>query len=351
MALERRTLTVIRDQAQTELNRIPGVDSRIRRSVLNVLSRMVAAVVWGLEGMIVFASTQIFADTATGTYLRRIAAIWGVDAVAATFASGEVDLTGNDGSIIPSGTLLARQDGVQYSTIAEATIAAGVAVVSVQASLGGEIANAVAGTALNFLSPVSGVDSAAAVAVGGLTGGADEESDLKLRTRLLQAIRKPAAGGSVSDYERWALEALVSVSRVFPSSPGPGQVDVLFVEDDEFDGPIPDAAAIAIVQAYINDPSRKPITADVTVGAPAALTVDFTITLNPDTAAIRLAVEANLKDLLRREGEPGATVPRSPLREAISGSAGEFDHTLTVPAGDVVVGATEIAVLGTITWV
>lgn len=93
------------------------------------------------------------------------------------------------------------------------------------------------------------------------------------------------------------------------------------------------------------------MTADVNVLAPTAVPLDFTIHVDPDTASVRAAVEAELVDLLAREGSPGGTLRLSRIREAISRAAGESFHTMTVPAADVTLTGLQLSTLGTITWV
>ena len=104
----------------------------------------------------------------------------------------------------------------------------------------------------------------------------------------------------------------------------------------------------AAVQDYIDE--RRPVTAQVTVLAPVAVPLALTIALTPDTTAVRAAVTAELQDLLRRDAKPGGTILISRIREAISVSAGEQNHVLTVPSVDVTHAAGEMPTLGTITW-
>ncbi|HYF35448.1 MAG TPA: baseplate J/gp47 family protein, partial [Prosthecobacter sp.] len=100
----------------------------------------------------------------------------------------------------------------------------------------------------------------------------------------------------------------------------------------------------------------RPVTAEVFVEAPVAVPLNFTIRLKnaagatESSATIRAAVEAELEDLIRRDAEPGGTILFSRIREAISTAAGEFDHSITVPAADITHDDDEIATMGTITW-
>lgn len=354
MPFDRPALPQLITRIQTDIEgRLPGTDPRLRRSALGVLARAEAGAVHGLYGYLDWLAQQLMPDTAETEHLDRWGSIWGVTRKAAAAAIGNVTFTGTDGSIIDAGTGLQRSDGVEYTTDAEATIAGGIASVAVTADVGGQDTNAVAEVALLLVSPVSGVQSSAPVAAGGLTGGADAETDEDLRARLLARIQIPPQGGSKSDYEAWAL-AVAGVTRVWvmPAWLGLGTVGVFFVRDDDDDF-IPDAAEVAAVQAYIDE--LRPVTADATVLAPLAVAVDMTIALSPNTAAVQAAVTAELADLFRREAEveDGAgsgIIPISHLREAISLAGGETDHQLTVPAADVIFNPGEIGKLGTITF-
>ena len=353
MPFETPTLSEIAEDARAELNRLPGADSRLRRSLLDVWARIVAAAAWSLYGFASWISRQVFPDTAELEYLERWAAIWGIARIAATYATGSVTLTGVDGTVVPTGTGLRRSDGVDYTTTSPATIAGGTATAAVAAAVAGEAGNAAAATVLSFIAPVSGAASTATVTGGGLVGGADQETDTSLRSRLLARMRTPPDGGSVDDYEAWALAALAGVTRVWVTSPSIGLVSVLFVMDGGGGGGgiLPSSGQIATVQTYIDDPSRRPVTAVVAVAAPTATAVAFTIDLlTGDTAAIRAAVQAELTDLFVREGTPGGAILISHIREAISQATGETDHILTSPTANVVMGAGAIPVLGTCTW-
>lgn len=200
---------------------------------------------------------------------------------------------------------------------------------------------------------LAGVASAAVVTVGGLAGGADEETDEELRTRLLLRIRQPPHGGAKHDYTQWALAAHPDVTRVWvlPHGMGLGTVIVWFATDDVATGPIPLPEVVAAVQTYIDGPAVRPVTAGVYVVAPVPAPLDLTIAgLSPATLAVREAVAAEILDLLRREAEPGGTILISHLREAISIAAGEWDHALVSPTADIAHGTGHMAVVGEITW-
>ncbi len=353
MPFARPTVSQLVEEARAELNRLPGADSRLRRSLLDVLARIIAGLTWGLYGFGAWILRQVFADTAEAEQLERLAAIYGVPRIAATFATGSVDIVGENGTIVSSGTRFRRADGAEFESTADATIAGGTAVAPVTAVLPGVSGNCDAGVSLGFQSPVAGAAASVTVHSAGIVGGADEENDEALRARLLERIRQPPHGGSFDDYQLWTRQALVGVTRVWVDSPNPGEVRVLFVMDSGGGGGgiLPSAGQIATVQDYIDNDARRPVTADVAIDAPTLTAQDFTIDLGAnDTAEIRAAIVAALTDLFRRESAPGATVFLSHIREAISGATGEVDHVLTVPSANVTTGPTAISVVGAFTW-
>lgn len=352
MAFARPTLQQLLDRIQADIeSRLPGTDPRLRQSLLGIVARAHAGATHGLYGYLDWLSRQILPSTAEAEILEQHASWWGVARLAAAPAQGNVTVTGTDGSVIPAGTTLQRSDGAQYTTEAEATIASGSATAAVTAVDGGQDTNASAGQKLTLVAPIPGVQSSATVAAGGLVGGTDIETDDALRERLRQRVQNRPQGGALADYETWALE-VEGVTRVFvmPNWNGLGTVGVYFMRDDDA-SPIPDAGEVAAVQAYIDE--RRPVTAAVTVYAPTAVPVAMTISLNPNTSAVQLAVTAELQELFRRQNvEDGAgsgTVLLTHIREAISRAAGENNHTIDLVA-DVTLNTGEITTLGAITF-
>ncbi len=354
MAFNRPTLQTIIQRIQTDIeSRLAGTDPRLRRSVLGVLGRTLAGTAHGLHGHLDWQSRQIIPDTAEAEILDRWASWWGVSRKPAAAATGNVTFTGTDGGTIPAGATLQRADALEYTTSAECIITGGTATVAVTASSAGQDTSAVGGVALSLVSPAAGVQSTTTVATGGLTGGADEETDAALRDRLHARVQNPPHGGNSADYEAWALE-VEGVTRVwvFPMWLGIGTVGVFFVRDDDA-GFIPDAGEVQTVQDYID--ARRPVTAELTVVAPIESVVDMAIQISPNTTAVQMAIEAELTDLFRRgagveDGAGSGTILIFHIREAISRADGEFNHVLVTPAADVTFSAGKIGSLGNITW-
>lgn len=351
MPYNRPTLPDLIDAAETDIEaRLPGADARLRNSNLNVLARVEAAGLDGIYDFVVWVSKQILPDTSEAEILDRHASIWGITRTPAAFAQGNVTISGTNSTVIPAGTRLRRADEVTYKTDAEATIASGTATVAVTAETAAAAGNASAAAAVSLISPIAGVTTLAAVASGGLTGGADAETDAALRTRVLARIQQPPHGGADFDYVKWAL-AFPGVTRawVYPQELGLGTVTVRFMMDDTYSDGIPLSADVTALQAYLD--ALRPVTADLTVVAPVAVPLDIAaLTIEPSSSTVQAAIEAEVADLIRREAEPGSTILISHLREAISIAAGETDHALTDPNADIEHDTGEIATVGTYPW-
>ena len=358
MSFTRPTLAALVTRIRADFHgRLDSFGALLRRALVEVLAVVWAGAVHMLHGHLEWLGKQIFADLSERTYLLRQAAMYGLSPTAATYASGTVTATGENGSAIDTDAVLVSTDGVRYEVTATATIAAGEAAVSIRAIEAGDAGNIDAAATLSFESPVVGVDADATVDVGGIAGGFDEEDTEELRDRLLLRLREPPQGGNEQDYLAWTL-AVAGVTRawVFPNEDGLGTVVVRFVCDDLVDI-FPEAAVVTSVQTAID--AERPITAEVTVEAPTALEVDFDIWITPeagqDEATVQAAVEAELADLFRREAEPGdgagsGTILLSHLRTAIGVAEGVDDFALLSPGADVEPGTGQLPVLGTVTW-
>jgi uncharacterized phage protein gp47/JayE len=350
MPFTRPTLSDLLTRARGDMAaRLPGADLTLRRAATRVLADVHAGACHELHGHLAFLADQILATTAEGEFLDRHSTLWGVPRTAATQATGNVMFTGVHATVIPAGTVLRRTDGAEFTTDAEATISGATATVAATSVDFAATANTDAGAPLTLATPIAGIQSTATVAAGGLSGATDTETDAALRARILDRIRQPPHGGASFDYVTWAKE-ISGVTRawVYPGEQGPGTVVVRFVRDNDA-SLIPDSGEVATVQDYID--GLRPVTANVSVLAPMAVSLDLTISgLSPNTAAVKSAIEAEFADLLAREAEPGGTILLSHLREAISLAAGEYDHHLDSPVADVTHTAGQIAVPGTISW-
>ncbi|HHX4179432.1 TPA: baseplate J/gp47 family protein, partial [Citrobacter braakii] len=267
------------------------------------------------------------------------------DAVA---ASGFMRWDGvTNGLKVSAGSVIQRDDLVQYIVQADATSAGGVLRVPVVCSMTGITGNMDDGEALSLVTPVNGLPS------GGMadtvTGGFDIEDLDVWRARVLERYYWTPQGGADGDYVVWAKEVPgVTRAWTYRHWMGTGTVGVMIASSDLIN-PILDDATVAAAQAHI-EPLAPVAGSDLYVFKGTPKTVNYTIDLNPDTPEIRAAVEAELRSFLLRDGYPEGTLELSRTNEAISIAAGEYSHKLLSPTVDTPVAKNELAVLGVITW-
>lgn len=354
MPWERPTLKQLFERISRDFSgRLLDGGEVLSRSVLTVFSKIWAGACHHMHDMLAWLFLQVFADTAEGAYLARWARVWNIFRKPAAAAVGSVSFSGADGAIIPAGTLMQHQaGGLQYAARADGEASGetsgGSISVLVRAVERGAAGNLPAGAALTLTAPIAGVRSDGLVDADGISGGADEETEESLRQRFLARLRQPPRGGSKADYEAWALE-VPGVTRAwcYPMGLGLGTVALMFVTDNAPGGPIPTPEMVARVQAHI-EPLRPAAVRDWQVFAPEPMPITIRLSLRPDTESVRLAVRAELGDLLAREAAPETVLFRSHISEAVSLAPGELDHTLYAPAANIEIPAGYFPVLGDI---
>lgn len=342
----------LRQQSRADLAaRLATQGPALRRRVSDVVGDVIGEAAYLQYRFLVWQSLQFLPDTQEGAFLARSGDIYSVPRKLATAATGTATFSGVAGVDIPAGTGLLAADGVtQFATTADVVITGGGTVdAPIAAVTAGAVTNLATSAILTLSSAISGVVATAVVAGLGTTGGADDETDLLYRPRVLDRIRTPPQGGAATDYATWA-EACEGVTRAWsvPLNRGPGTVDVMFVMDGRSDI-IPLSADIAVVQAAID--LARPVTADVLVFAPVAdpLAVTFSA-FSPNTAAAHAAAQGAISGFIANESSPGGTLRFSRLVRAIEDASGVTYFTLSAPTADVTAATSHIATLGTVTF-
>ncbi len=360
MSLTRPTRQQIIDRIASDFKSDFGATYIALRSFLQIFARVFAGGLHLLYGYLDNVVEEMFASSASGAWLERIGAEYGILRTAATASAGGGTATGTVGTVIPAGSELQSSSGNLYTTDAAYTIGAGGSVaVEVTASTEGEASNEAGGAVLTFVSPIAGVDTSVTIDSDGLAGGTDEEADEAYRARILARMRFAPQGGCAADYVTWAKEVSgVTRAWTYPQYMGRGTLAVFFMRDNDTD-PYPSLDAAAEVREYLvsHEDSRGitvgcPVTAEpgLFVLAPVRKTVNLSIALYPNTAAVQAAVQDQLEDLFYREGGPGETIYLSEIAEAVSLAEGEERHRPVLPAADVVCAYNEVPEVGTITW-
>lgn len=360
MSLTRPTLTELIDRIVADFKSSFGATYVALRSFIMIFARVLGGAAHLIYGYLDNVVDQLFILTASSSYLEKIGSEYGILRKAATVSTGTITITGVATIVVPTGTELQSTSENVYTTDAEVTIGGGGSITAdVTAKVAGEDSNEGGAAVLTFVTPIAGVDTSATVDADGLTEGTDEEDDTDYRARILARKRFAPHGGAAEDYIAWAKEVSgVTRAWVYSQYQGLGTLALFFMRDDDTD-PFPDATEIATVRSYIvsHEDSRGvtvgcPVTAEpgLFVLAPTKKEIDLSISLYPNTAAVQAQVEAQLEDLLYREGGPAETVYLSEVSEAISLAEDEERHSLTSPVADIVCAYNEVAVLGTITW-
>ena len=250
----------------------------------------------------------------------------------AAAATGVVNGTGVNGTLLPAGTLMQVSDGRQFQVMADAAVSGGTVSANAIALVAGAASNLAPGTALTLVSPVTGIDSAfSADSVSGISGGADREKDSDAVYRLQQRLGAEPMGGAPADYARWALQ-VPAITRAWGvrNPAGATTAGVIIMADGNTPDGLPTISQRDQVLDYIRDPKRGPPD-ELFVIIPTLVTIDITLTIVPDTTAIRTAIQEGLKDLFFREAVPFGSIPHSHLIEVISGVVGEYNHTFVSP--------------------
>lgn len=350
MAFQRPTLPELVDRIQSDfISRLTLVGAVLRRAMVYVLSRVLAGAAHLLHGHLEYLGKQLFPDLSDRPFLIRQASAFGMTPNAPGFAKATVGLTGTNGSVVPVDTVLVRADGANYTVDADVTISGGVATAAVTAELAGADSTLTAGVVLSFQSPIAGVNATGTVA-SSTVDGSDVEDTEAFRSRFLDRLRSPPHGGNDADYVAWAKEVSgVTRAWCYPQELGPGTVTVRFMRDNDAGGAIPDTGEVAAVQSYID--ALRPVTATLTVVAPVANPVAYTVSITPDTADTRAAVTAELDDMHLRLAQPGGTLRLSSIETAIGTAAGITNFVLTLPAADVTNSTGYIPTRGAVTFV
>ena len=329
--------------------RAPG---KPRFSVVKILSNALAAVTLSLYIYADNLARGLLPDSASRSVLSRWAAIFGVSRKRSSKATGEVLIEGTRVTRVPLGTLMQDEDGNRYQTTEVQIIGQSIKPFKVESMKAGRDKNKAPGSILTLVNTLAGVNSRIEVSGTGLTGASSEETDEQLRVRLLDRIKNPPRGGSIRDYEAWALE-VPGVTRAWAFSEYEDQsnaVGVTFTLDNQEDIiPQEESDKFKQVESYLKE--RAPIGADLNLFVPIEFEVRPRVRITPDTPELRFEIEQELKDFFFRNAEVGdgetdaGTILISQLRETISSVEGEADNEILEPTENIEVVFGQLAVL------
>lgn len=136
-----------------------------------------------------------FIDTAVGTSLYNLGKAIGLRLLSAQKAVGYLEITGDDGTIVPEGWLASTVAGAQYVVVQEGIIKGGTVTLLARATQAGPDSNTAENTITSIVNPMDGIDAVTNPAP--FDGGRDTETDAEYRARYYESV--DFAGGVNAD--------------------------------------------------------------------------------------------------------------------------------------------------------
>nr|DAT07683.1 MAG TPA: Baseplate J like protein [Caudoviricetes sp.] len=275
---------------------------------------------------------QFFPDTADTEFLEKHAGLRGLRRRNATYAAGKgATVSGNPDAVIAVGLQIKTEDGRFYETTESAVIpASGSVIVAVRSLATGAAQNIKTATKGSFMAAPVGVSTD--VVLNDVVGATNAESDSSLLERLLNKIRRPAAGGNKYDYKDWALEVDgVEQAYVYPLRRGLGTVDIAITADNG----VPSDDTVRRAQEYIDQ--ERPVTAkESKVVKPDVTKVNFNIQVKISGVAlndIKTAINNALRDYFNGL-IPGDDLIVSQCEAVINNLIGVVDRRFIAPTAN-----------------
>lgn len=321
-----------------------GCDAMVRLYALaSEVQSLLAQADWVLD--------QSFPQTAVGQYLDYHAETRALTRLPAAKAAGVLRFSAPSAAVtdyeIDAGSVAMTSGGVRFETTKKAVLLKGETYVDVPASAveAGVSGNAIAG-AIHLMS-VYPVGITQCTNPEAFSGGSDEESDEKLRERVLESYKRLPNGANAAFYEQEAMSfPNVAAAKAVGRARGIGTVDV-YVSTH---AGAPDEKLLGEIEAVLQ--KKREIAVDVKVLAPTVETVAVTAALKVAPGYTFAEVKAGAQSALEAlftGGLLGKNVTTARLLTLLCGVEGVENVHLTAPAADVAVGSTELPMLGTVT--
>lgn len=277
-------------------------------------------------------------DTATGEYLDRVVADYGIKRKSATYAvrkvvtSGSIDLGTRWGLGDTSYQIKAKLSDNTYSADCEQA---------------GIIGNTYSGTLEN----IDNVIGITAIVTDIITSGEDDEDDDNLRERFYKQVQSVSTSGNAYDYRNWAMDVPgCGDAKVFPLWNGAGTVKVLVVDENmEVDEALP-----VKVHDYIE--TVRPIGALVTVQSPINLMINVSAQVTLDGSKslteVKSSFMASIKTYLQDTVFEVYSVSYAKIGSILLSTPGVKDYAsllINNNTGNITIGVTEMPICGSIT--
>ena len=296
-------------------------------------------------------------ETLTGEELeKRVFQLKGLSRKKATFAIGEITVTGN--GTVTKGNIFETPNAIQFEAVETVKIV-NVGKVKIQAVVAGKSGNVGAGAITLMPVTIQGIKFVNNEKQ--TYDGFDAETDVSLLERYIIAVQTPATSGNIYHYKQWARAVEgVGNSRIFPLWNGRNTVKVVIIDDNQQPA---SSELVKKTQNYI-DPmgnhnetwgagyGEAPIGAYCTVKSATAKDINISVTLikegTADLETLKKAMEENIKKFLQNIAFEKDYVSYSLIANAVLATSGVVEWTnLTVNGGtaSISVGEEEVAIL------
>jgi phage-related baseplate assembly protein len=256
-------------------------------------------------------------------------------------------------TIVPAGTRVSPESNVYFATDTALIIPAWSTkgTVSATCTAVGTVGNDYnPGEISQIVDPVPYVESV--VNVTRSEGGADEEKDDALRERVWEAPEALSVAGPVGAYKARTKAVNASIADVYVDSPSPGVVRVVPLLTD---GGIPGAEILSEVLTALSADNVRPLTDNVSVVAPEAISYAITAEYYIDTDADPVTVQTHVSEAVAeyaswQKARLGRDIVPSKLIQLIMSVSGVHRVNVVSPSYTVVEG-TQVAKADTISVV
>lgn len=237
--------------------------------------------------------------------------------------------------IIEAGTRVSAGNDVYFAPEVDITVPAGLTEINIvtYCTVAGTIGNGYTPGQINVLvDPIPWVASVSNIDTS--SGGIDVEDDDSYREKIRLAPEGFSVAGPEGAYEFFAKKYSPQVKDVKVTTPSPCVVDIRIILEN---GVLPDSTFIDGLLAYLSAKNRRPLTDNVTAGAPTVVNYDIDVTYYISTdnesiaAGIQTAVNQAADDYkIWQKSKIGRHIDPSELSYRIK-KAGASRVTITSP--------------------
>lgn len=294
-------------------------------------------------------------DNLTGEFLEKTVKQYkGLTRRAATYAAGEVEVTGN--GTVAKGDLFETENGVQFSADTAVEIAES-GKVPITAVVPGNAGIVGAGSITQMPVTIAGI--ASCTNPEPTHDGYDAESDDSLRQRYYAKLQRPDNGVNKYAYRNMAMEVSgVGDADVYPLGHGENTVDIVIIDSDKLPA---SSSLVKTVQDYIDPESSGRGEGTAQMGAhcyvSAADPMEINLTAKVITSAEQKELETEIKKSVRGYlagiAFAGSDVSYARINNAILETAGVLDiENLQVNGGiaNLPIPERSVAILGEVVF-